>query len=442
MELLEICDTGLKEVKKLGAEEAEIYITSSKHLEVNIEKNDIQLARSQIEDGVGIRVFKNNGLGFASISDFGAIKQGCSRAVELARQSPKDPYNKLPEPIGIKKVSNLYDPKAENFSTKLALERTISMLETARRYDPRITVDRGMFQAEITQEAIINSSGVQAEETSSFFIYYIMGMAVDGERVSSAAYEFDGVRFVDEIDVKKCATDFARKVIDSLGATKGESFKGQVILSPESVGSLIASAILFSVNANNLQKGMSRWKGKLGSPVASSSLTVEDNGLIPGGLGSSAFDREGIPPSPLTIIEQGKLNAYMYNTYTALKEKRSSTGHAAGGTSSVPGIGPTNFTIKEGETPKDELIKGVKQGVLVNRFAGFPNPLTGEFSGAVKGGWLIKNGKLAVPLCETLIQGNIYDLFTKISAISKERRKVLSSLLPWILIDDVSVTAG
>lgn len=442
MNLLEICNTGLKEAKKLGAEEAEIYITSSKHLEVNIEKNDIQLARSQVEDGVGIRVFKNNGLGFASISDFGAIKQGCSRAVELARQSPKDPYNKLPEPIEIKKVPNLYDPKSENFSTKLALEQAISMLETARSYDPRITVDRGMFQAEITHEAIMNSSGVQAEETSSVFVYYIMGMAVDGKKVSSFAYEFDGIRFVDEIDVKKCANDFARKVIDSLGATKGESFKGQVILSPESVGSLIASAMLFSVNANNLQKGMSRWKGKLGSQVASSSLTVEDNGLIPGGLGSSAFDREGIPPSPLTIIEQGKLNAYMYNTYTALKEKRSSTGHAAGGTTSVPGIGPTNFTIKEGETPKDDLIKGVSQGVLVNRFAGFPNPLTGEFSGAVKGGWLIKNGKLAVPLCETLIQGNIYDLFTKISAISKERRKVMSSLLPWILIDDISVTAG
>jgi len=261
-------------------------------------------------------------------------------------------------------------------------------------------------------------------------------------QVSSFAYEFDGVRFVDEIDTQKCANDLARKVIDSLGATKGESFKGQVVLSPESVGSLIASAILFSVNANNVQKGMSRWRGKLGTQVASSSLTVEDNGLIPGGLGSSAFDREGLPHSPLTIIEQGKLNAYMYNTYSALKEKRSSTGHASGSTSSVPDIGPTNFTIKQGKISKDNLIKDVKQGILVTRFSGFPSPVTGEFSGVVKGGWLIKNGKLTVPLCETLIQGNIYDLLPKISAISKERQKVMTFLFPWILIDDVSVTTG
>ncbi len=442
MNLLEICDTGLKEINNLGAQEAEIYAVSSKNIEVSIEKNDIQLARSQVEGGVGIRVFKDQGLGFASLSDFNAIKQGCKRAVELARQSPKNQYNKLPEPIGIKKIPNLYDPKSEDFSTKLALEQAISMLEIARNYDPRITVDRGMFQASISHEAIMNSNGIQSEETSSFFAYYIMGMAVDGQKVSSFAYEFDCVRFMDKIDVKRCANDFALKVIDSLGATKGESFKGQVILSPESVGSLIASAILFSVNANNLQKGMSRWAGKLGTQVTSSSLTVEDNGLLPGGLGSSSFDREGIPPSPLTIIEEGKLNAYMYNTYTALKENRNSTGHAAGGISSVPGIGATNFTIKEGTSSKEDLIKGVKQGVLVTRFAGFPNPMTGEFSGAVKGGWLIKDGKLTVPLCETLIQGNIYDLFTKISAISKERRQVMSSLFPWILIDDVSVTAG
>ena len=187
MNLLEICDTGLKEIDNLGAQEAEIYAVSSKNSEVNIEKIDIQLARSQVEGGVGIRVFKNQGLGFASLSDFGDIKQGCKRAVELARQSPENQYNKLPKPIEIKKIPNLYDQKSENFTTKLALEQAISMLEIAKNYDPRITVDRGMFQASISHEAIMNSNGIQAEETSSFFVYYIMGMAVDGKKVSSFA---------------------------------------------------------------------------------------------------------------------------------------------------------------------------------------------------------------------------------------------------------------
>jgi PmbA protein len=442
MALLNVCDDALKKTLSLGADEAEIYALSSKEIEVVIEKNDIQLARSQTSRTIGIRVFKNKGLGFASVSDVDNVKEGCRRAVELAGVSPRDEYSKLPSPVELERVPELYDAKSDGFSVKEALEHGVSMLQEAKGYDSRITVERGTFSAIVSNRAIKNSKGVSGEETSSVFIYFIMGMAVDGDQVSSFNYEFDGVRFLGGIDTKRCARDFARKVIDSLGATKGKSFKGKVILSPESVAALIAQPVVFSVNANNVQKGMSQWKEKRGTAVASELLTIVDNGMIPGGLGSSGFDREGIPHSPLTIIENGRLCSYMYNTYTAGKENRKTTGHSAGGASQVPGIGPTNFTINGGDVSKDELIKSIDQGVLVTRFSGFPNPLTGEFSGVAKGGWLIENGKLVTPLKETLIHGNMYESLNKMFAISKEQKKVMTSILPWIGIDGVSVTAG
>ncbi|MDI6840142.1 MAG: TldD/PmbA family protein [bacterium] len=442
MELIEICEQGLKEAIKLGASEVEIYAASSKHIEVTIEKNDIQIAKSQIEDGVGIRVFKDKRLGFASLNDFSEIKEGCKRAVELAKASPKDEYNKLPEPVEIKKVDKIYDPDSEDFGVKQALEHGICMLNEARNYDQRITVDNGSFTANIAHRAVANSNGVRVNERTSSFVYYIVGMAVDGENVSSFEYEFDGVRFVNQIDTRIVAQEMAKNVVNSIGAGKGESFKGSVILSPNSVGELIVGPMLFALNANNVQKGMSKWVGKIGKKVGTSNLIVEDNGVIPGGLGSSAFDREGMPHYPLTMIKNGELISYMYNTYTATKEHRTTTGHASGSTAQIPGIGPTNFIIKEGTITKDKLIRGVRQGVIVTRFSGFPNPVTGEFSGAVKGGWLIKHGEPVKPLCETLIHGNIYDLLTQISGISIERKKVLNYILPWICIDGVSVTAG
>jgi PmbA protein len=442
MRLLDICDNALKEALDLGADEAEIYVLSSKRIEVVIEKNDVQLARSQTEKKVGIRVFKNKGLGFASVSDVDSVKEGCRRAVELAGVSPRDEYSKLPSPVESDNVPGLYDPESRKFTVKEALKHGISMLREARDYDPRITVERGAFNSSISDEAIVNSKGISREETSSIFMQYIMGMAIDKDQVSSFNYEFDGVRFIDEIDPEKCARDFARKVVDSLGASKGKSFKGKIILSPESVAALIGHPVIFSVNANNVQKGMSQWSGKCGTTVASPLLTVVDNGAIPGGLGSSSFDREGVPHSPLSIIENGKLCSYMYNTYTAGKENRETTGHSAGGASQVPGIGPTNFTIDGGEVSRDELIKGVDRGILVTRFSGFPNPLTGDFSGVAKGGWLIENGELVTPLKETLIHGNMYDSLNRIFAISKEQKKVMTYVLPWVGIDGVSVTAG
>lgn len=440
--LLEICDTGIKEAAKRGASETEVYAASIKVIEVNLEKNDIQLATSQISDGIGIRVFKNKSLGFASITDLKDIKKASEIAVELAKCSPWDKYNELPEPVALPQVEKIYDPKVRNFSIDNALKHAVTMLEEAKNYDSRVTIDRGSFVALVNQHAIMNSKGVQAKEISSSFQYMIMGMAVAGKEVSSFTYEFDVTRFLDEVDVKKVARGFARKAIESLGAGKGKSFKGTVLLSPECVTDLLAASILSSVNARVIQKGMSRWAGKIGQQVASKILTVEDNGLLPGGLGTAAFDREGMPHKPLTIISDGTLQSYMYNTYTALKDNRNTTGHAAGGTKKVPAIGPTNFDIKAGDVTTEQLIENMKQGVIVNRFAGFPNAVTGEFSGVVKGGWLIENGKRVKPICETLIQGNIYNLLTQISGISKERKRVSNFLLPWICIANVNITAG
>lgn len=442
MKLLDTCKDGLSEALKLGADEAEVYGSSIRKVEIAIEKNDVQLTRSQREEEVGIRVFKDKGLGFASVNDFGRVKEACQNAVNLAKASPRDEYNELPEPREIKKVEKIYDPKSEEFGVEDALKCGLKMLATVRDYDPRVTIDRGSFIVEVGSKAVVNSKGIECGERSSSFTYYIFGMAVEGDKVSTFDYQFDGTRSVDEIDVERVAKEFAKNVVGSLGAGKGESFKGTVLLSPDAAQYLIVYPILFTVNANNVQKGMSKFAGKIGETIAAKELTIEDNGLLESGLGSSSFDREGAPHEPLSIIKDGKLLSYMYNTYTARKEGRSTTGHASGNARAVPGIGPTNFVLGEGNSSKDELIRGMKNGVIVTRFSGFPDPISGDFSGVAKGGYLVKDGEIVKPLLETLIAENIFDLLSKISGISQERKKVYNYLLPYARIEEVSVTAG
>jgi len=269
-----------------------------------------------------------------------------------------------------------------------------------------------------------------------------MGWAADDEEVSSFDYQFGGKRFINDIDVKTIAKYFAKNVIGSLGAEKGESFVGTVILSPNSVFELLIFPLLFSINSNNVQKKMSKFKGKIGEKIASNLLTIKDNGILPHGLGSSSFDREGVPHKPINIIENGKLISYMYNAYTANKEGRLSTGHASGGARTVPGIGPTNFIIKSGNVNYKDMISNIDRGIIVTRFSGNTNPVSGDFSGVVKGGYLIKNGKIIKPLIETLIAGNIFEALNKITAISKETKWVNSSILPYLVIEDVNITSG
>jgi len=449
MELLELGEFAVKKALDLGADEAEAFLVQGRELTVKAENNEIKLATSHSKGGLGLRVFTGKALGFASVNilDEGKIDEATRAAVSLSRTSPRDEHNLLPEPEPLVEVPGLYDEQAEGFELDRAISQVEEMLETAKGYDPRVTVDMALFNATIEQRAVVSSKGIEAEEQGSLFTYFIFGMARDGEEVSSFNYRFDSTRKVEEIDVEGMARKFADHVVASLGAGKGESFTGTVVLSPNAVHELLMGPIVWAINANNVQKGMSKWAGMIGKQVASSLFTLEDNGLMEGGAGSRAFDREGLPPEPLTIIEEGALRSFLYNSYTARKEGRSSTGHASGGTREVPGIGPTNLIIRPGDVSKDDLISEVKRGVLVTRFSGFPKPMSGDFSGVVKGGFLIEDGKLTRPLVETLISGNIFELLPKVSGVSRETERIgfpseIALVAPYIRLEEVSITGS
>lgn len=444
MDLLECGELAVKSALKLGADEAEAFLTRGREIDVKAEANELKLATSHAKDGIGIRVFSNRGLGFASVNSLNEqeIKEAVRAAVSLSKASPHDEHNVLPGPEAVEPIQGLYDGHSEKLGLDDAISRIEEMLAAARDHDSRVTVDSAVFNATIGRRAIVNSRGIKAEEQGSLLSYFIMGMARDGEEVSSFNYRFDATRKVSELNVRKTALDFAGSVVASLGARKGESFVGTVILSPSAVLEFMIQPVLWALNANNVQKGMSRWAGMIDKEVVSQALTIEDNGRLEGGVGSESFDREGLPHTRSKLIEDGILRTYLHNSYTARKDGRHSTGHASGGTRTVPGIGPTNLLIEPGETGKDDLIGGVKRGILVTRFSGFPEPVSGDISGAVKGGFLIEDGKLTQPLVETMISGNLFELLARVSGLSSETERIETLVSPHIRIEDVSITGG
>ncbi|MBS4015895.1 MAG: TldD/PmbA family protein [Candidatus Latescibacteria bacterium] len=442
--MIELGELAIKKALELGADQAEAFLVKGKSFYVSFEANDIKLAKSQISDGIGIRVFKNKGLGFSSVNTLSQEKviDTVSNAVRLANLAPADNANSLPKTSGeIPEIKDLYDPQVENLSMEQVLDYASKLLKTAINYDQRILIDSGVFAGSYGENVIVNSQGIKVSERGSSFDYGIMGMAEDKGEVSCFQYEFDNTRKLSEINVLNTAVNFAEKVLKSLGAKKGESFQGPVILEPEVLGDFL-SIVIGAVSANNIQKKMSRFIGQLNQKVVSQDLTIEDNALLPGGAASSGFDREGVARKPLKIIENGILKAYLYNTYTANKENRESTGHAAGGARSIPGVGPTNILINAGEKSQADLVKETKKGLFVTRLSVQPDPFSGDFSGVVKGGFLIEDGVFKRPVIETMITGNIFALLNQISGLSQERKKVGSFLIPYCRIEDVSITSG
>ena len=440
----DICSFVLKEAEKNGADYCEAYGVSNKESEVFIENNDLKQSKSQSTAGLGIRVFVNGSLGFSftNVMRKEHLRNAVIQAIKLARVSPADKFNSMPFSLTAKLLSGIYDRKAESFSASDAVKMAVDMLDTAKAYDTRVSVDSGNFTGSVMTHALHNSNGIRRKETISAFSWSIMGMAIDGSEVSNFDFQFGGTHNVKDIDVYSTSREFAKSVINSLGSRKIESFKGEMILTPSAITELIHDVLAYSVNSQMVQKEASKFKGQLDKLVSSDLLTLIDDATNVNGLGASSFDREGVPHQCNVIIEKGILKKFLYDTYTSNKDNTQSTGNAGGSPKSPPVVSTTNVIIKAGESKVENLISEMDRGIMINRFSGNVNPVNGDFSGVVKGGHYIDKGNIEYAIKEVMVAGNVFDALNDLTGVSKEQKILSDSILPYMRFANVSFTAG
>lgn len=438
----------LREAEAHGASDAEVYAAISKESEVFIENNDLKQAKTQQAGAVGIRVFLHGALGFYSVNslDPDRVRNAVYSAVKVARASPRDKLNSLPAKSkkgATVRVGGIYDRNSEAFEARDAAKLAADMLKAAKSHDKRVSVDSGNFSATGMTHWLANTNGVTLSEKLSVFSWSIMGMAIEGADVSSFDVQSGGTHRVKGIDVHAAALEFARTVAGSLGAKKlADSFKGEMLLTPAAAMEIVEDVVAHSVNSDAVQKKSSMFAGKLGKRVAPGMLAVEDDATNADGLAAASFDREGVPHRKNVVIENGVLKKFLYNTHTANRAGAKSTGNASGSTSSPPSVATTNFVVRPGRSSLDCLVSEMKQGVMVSRFSGNVNPVNGDFSGVVKGGWLVRNGELVHPVKEVMVAGNVFDCLKSLTGLSRERKVIGASILPYMRFGKVSFTAG
>jgi PmbA protein len=123
--------------------------------------------------------------------------------------------------------------------------------------------------------------------------------------------------------------------------------------------------LINAVKADSVERNQSPFKDKLGTQVGSEVLTIVDDALLPHGLRTGIVDAEGVPHQKTPIIEKGVLQNFLYDSYTANKQGRESTGNASrGGYLSTPSIEATNFHIQHGTKSAEELLSEVDEACL------------------------------------------------------------------------------
>lgn len=431
-----------------GADEAEVYARHSQSTEVNFEKGELKLTTIEEGAAVGLRVFKERRLGFASTNqvESASLAEAARDAAALAALSPPDEANLLPGEHGDRTELPLGQSDLGSLDVARVVELGQELVARTTSVDPRISLGEAKVSLGQGSAAIHSSAGADATESDMALSFSLFGMAVDGDDVGGFDYWGATARSIEQIEpaMAESIQRFSAAALGNLGAGAAESYEGPVLFSPAAFQSVFLSPLISAVSARAVQRGRSPLADKRGEAVATAAFSLLDNPHDTSLNGATSFDREGVSTSPFPIVTDGVLQGFLYDGHAAHVEGVRSTGHAVGGAAAVPSIGTHGITVSGGSGGAPEaMMQRLDRGLLVQRFSGSVDPASGDFSGVAKSARWIEGGLEARPVRETLFAGNVFQLFHRIIDLSDSPESVMGgSRVPWALIDGLSVTAG
>jgi PmbA protein len=436
-----------------GADQAEIFIRSSRNLSVEIKDQSIDSLKSSLSFGYSLRVIRNRRLGFAYSNSREEKDEVVSNALGASEYTEEDGFLDLPAAHECPGVE-VMDPEVGYIVAALpgperkedAIEKIMLVERCVYDEERRIKKVRNVSGSfTFSQTGIFNSKSVGTQYASTSCSAQVTAVAEEGSE-SQMGWDFAGSRFLRDISFESVGRNAARNAARLLGSGKIRGCKAHVILD-NSVAVDFAGIFASLVSSEAVQKGKSMLAGKRGRKVVSAKINMIDNGLLPRHLGSSPVDDEGVPAKEKVVIRGGVLDAYLYNTHTARKDDTSSTGNAVrGGYAALPAVGVTNFFIAPEPThealPQDKRFSMIEKGLFVVDAMGVhtANPISGEFSIGVSGIW-IERGEPKYPVKEAVISGNILEFFEKIEAVGDDLRFYGIIGAPSLIIADVDISA-
>lgn len=444
--MLDMVKSVLATAAAAGADQAEVFAQESRSLKVSVYQGEVEELASSTGSGIGVRAIIAGSTGYAYTTDLSpeSLAVTAREAVENAAVTAGDEFTGLPEPGGSYTEMELFSPAltATSLGDKIEIARTIEA--AARGRDPRIVqVEASQYVESESRVAIANSLGFIREEHEGACYAFLQAIAEEqGEMQTGISFTIG--REPGQLDGAGCGEEAADRAVMLLGGSQCKSMTCPVVTDPFVTANLV-SVIGSVLSGESVQKQRSMFAGREGQQVGSSLVQLVDDGLHPDGLASSSFDGEGVPCRETVLIENGILQGFLYDTYTGRKGGRASTGNASRGSyRSLPHVGATNLRLTGGDLSGAEIIAGVDRGFFVTEVSGIhsgANPVSGDFSvGAA--GMLIKGGKLAEPVREVTIAGNLMSMLSGIQAVGNDNRWVPfggSIHAPTLLIDAMTI---
>ena len=427
--LMERC---LGEALSAGGDYADLYFESVTSTSLGIDESLVKSASQGISVGCGIRVLSGERTGYAYTDDLSSER--LLRAARTAALIASGPAKELMSGFRHSETPSLYPVAGATSDAEIAAKLLLIQRadKAARDYDSRITQVRASFNDELRRILVAASDGTFASDTQplarlNVFVIAKDGAANGGFGGTARGTSGGGGRVtMDFFEGDKAPEHFAREAartaILQLGAIEAPAGEMPVVLGPGWPGVLLHEAVGHGLEADFNRKKTSAFAGLIGQQVASSKVTVVDNGLMPGRRGSINMDDEGNPTQETVLIENGilkgflsdKLNSRLMGMPNTGSGRRESYHH-------IPMPRMTNTYMLNGDDMPEDIIKSVQRGLYAVNFGGGQVDITnGKFVFSASEAYLIEDGKVTRPVKGATLIGNGPEALKYVSMVGND----------------------
>ncbi len=426
---------------RAGATTADAVYGGSASRSVSVRLGALEDVGSAEGAEIGLRVFVGNRSATASTSDFSStsIDALIDRTVAMARLAPEDKFAGLaPDDLLTSRPFAVFDTNDGQHVTPEALKERALAAEDAALSVAGVTNSQG-GSASVGHgvSAIATSAGFAGATTGSSHSVSASVLAGEGDAMQRD-YAYHSVRHLSDLDdAATIGREAGTRAVRRLNPVRLKSGPMTIIFDPR-VGPSLLGSLMGAISGSGIARKTSFLLDALGTQIFDSNISIIDDPWLPRGFRSKAFDGEGLPTKPTTIIDKGVLTGWIAESASARQIGISPTGHAARGISGAPGASATNLRMEPGTVTPAALMADIADGFYVTELIGMGvNGLTGDYSRGASGFRIVK-GELAGAVSEVTIAGNLKDMFRAITPANDLMLRYTTNT-PTLRIDGMTV---
>jgi PmbA protein len=436
----DLVDTALASAKKIGATNAGAEASEGCGLSVSVRKGELETVERNRDKSLGVTVYIGQRRGNASTSDFSkaAIEQTVKAAYDIARFTAEDPVAGLPDADDIateQRDLDLFHPWA--LTSEEAAVMAIRCEEAALSTSKRITNSEGAgVSAQQSHFFSAHTHGFRGGYASSRHSMSVAPIAGKGSNMQRDAW-YSSMRSADELASPEAVGRYAaERALSRLQSRKIPTTQCPVLFeSPLAAG--LMGGFVQAVSGGALYRKSTFLLDSLGKQVFPKHIDISEDPFVMRGKGSSPFDEEGVKTSARQVVEAGRVQGYFLSTYSARKLGMKTTGNAGGSHNLVM----TSRLTKAGDD-LDAMLKKLGTGLFVIELMGQGvNYVTGDYSRGASGFW-VENGKIAFPVQEITIAGNLKDMLKGIEALGSDTYNYGAKTVGSILVNRMKVAGS